>query len=54
MNTLKKEAHILDRMMLMLDEYSVRYVVEQDEKFGDYIEGLYAQIYDKSRQLRST
>lgn len=51
-NKLQAEAYVLDRVMYMLDEYSVRYLTEEDEMFGDYVNKLYAQVHAKSRQLR--
>jgi hypothetical protein len=51
-NKLSAEAHVLDRLMYLLEENSVRHLVQQDESFAHYVDKLYAQINAKSVRLR--
>jgi len=53
-NRLNAEAHVLDRLMSLLEENSVQYLVLQDDMFASYVDGLYTQISAKSSRLRKT
>lgn len=54
MKTTKAEAHVLDRILHLLEEGSVRHLVEADEHFARYIETLYDGLHDKSVSLHAT
>jgi hypothetical protein len=51
-DTLNAEAHVLDRIMSLLEENSVQFLVLKDDKFASYIDSLYTQIGRRSRDLR--
>lgn len=50
-NTLDAEATVLVRIMDMLEEGSVTYLAEQDDRFADFIGQLYTTVNQQSRIL---
>lgn len=52
-NTLSAEAHVLDRLLYMLEENSVQQLMRKDAAFADYVAELYTRIDAKSVDLRS-
>jgi hypothetical protein len=51
---LQAEAHVLDRVMHLLEERSVAQLMSEDDNFADYIADLYSNVSSKSKRLRST
>jgi hypothetical protein len=49
--TLYAEASVLERIMHMLEEGSVTHLVEQDHRFADFIDHLYATVNEKTEAL---
>ena len=47
-----QQAHVLDRVMYLLEEGSVGYLAEKDESFATFIEGLYQTVDARATQLR--
>lgn len=53
-NRLNAEAHVLDRIMNLLEENSVQFLVLEDDMFAAYVDDLYTQISAKSSRLRKS
>jgi hypothetical protein len=53
-NTIIAEANVLERIMRVLEEESVTYLVQKDNRFAEFIDGLYSAVNDQSRSLRDT
>ena len=53
-NHQQAEAHVLDRMMHLLEENSVTHLMAEDKTFAAYITDLYEKIDAKSQHLRRT
>jgi hypothetical protein len=53
-NSKTAEAYVLDRMMYLLEEGSVRYLTQHDDNFGDFVSQLYAKLNDRATYLRSS
>lgn len=51
-NSQTAEAHVLDRMMYLLEEGSVRHLAQQDATFGDFVDQLYSKLHDKAQVIR--
>jgi hypothetical protein len=47
-----KQAHVLDRVMYLLEEGSVGYLAEKDESFAEFIDTLYQTVDAKATRLR--
>lgn len=47
----RAEAHVLYRMLYLLEEKSVKRLMEQDENFEKYITDMYATINSKYSSL---
>lgn len=52
-NTVTAEAHVLDRVMHLLEERSVTHLMQHDRTFAEYISNLYTDINTESIKLRS-
>lgn len=48
------EIHILERVMYLLEEGSVRHVASQDDSFQHYVANLYDSLETRAQQLRTT
>ncbi len=46
------EAHVLDRMMHLLEEGSVRHLAASDETFGDFVQEVYRTLSDRAQAIR--
>lgn len=51
-NKLKAEAHVMERLIDLLEEGSVTHLMQEDDTFAGYIDDLYSRITATSMHLR--